>query len=335
MNKKVLVTGCNGFTGRWLVPLLHERGFDVVGLERGSAAPLAAAAPAAPVTSSAGEIRRVLCDLNDAARLREVVAGIAPTHVLHLAAISFVGHAGEEDFYRVNLFGTQNLLDVLEALPVPPEKVILASTANIYGTPADGRAVLDESAPPAPVNHYAISKLAMEFMARTRFARLPILITRPFNYTGPGQAEHFVIPKIVAHFRRRAPRIELGNINVSRDFSDVRDVARCYAALLETGDTTGDTVGGDAAAGGGAAGGAPRPRIVNICSGTGTALRDIIARLEHLAGYRIEVAVNPRFVRANEIPSLVGSNAALRAATGGVVPQIPIGQTLADMLAQG
>src|SRR5699024_6327789 len=122
---------------------------------------------------------------------------------------------------------------------------------------------------------YACSKLAMEHMVATWFDRLPLILARPFNYTGVGQAEHFLIPKIVSHFRRGEDRLELGNLDVSRDFSDVRDVVRAYLALLAC----------DADS-----------RIVNICSGRPTALRTIVRRMNALVGYEIEIDVNPAFV---------------------------------------
>jgi len=216
------------------------------------------------------------------------VAQVKPDVVVHLAALAFVGHGDAEGFYRVNVFGTLNLLEALAALESPPAKVLIASSANVYGTPSVE--VIDESICPAPVNHYACSKLAMEHMARTWFDRLPIIITRPFNYTGPGQDERFLIPKIIGHFARREPVIELGNLDVSRDFSDVADVVAAYIALLES----------EAAA-----------LTVNVCSGQATSLREVIAMMSEIAGYEIEVRVNPAFVRANEIPRLRGDDTAL------------------------
>ena len=106
-----------------------------------------------------------------------------------LRRVAFVAHGNAEDFYRVNVLGTLNLLQALAKLDRAPERVIIASSANVYGTPDVG--MLDESLCPAPVNHYACSKLAMEHMVRPWFSRFPILITRPFNYTGPGQSEAF------------------------------------------------------------------------------------------------------------------------------------------------
>jgi GDP-6-deoxy-D-talose 4-dehydrogenase len=165
----------------------------------------------------------------------------------------------------------------------------MASSANVYGAPDVG--VLDESLCPAPVNHYPCSKLAMEHMVRPWFSRFPILITRPFNYTGPGQSENLLVPTIVKHFKERAPRIELGNLHVSRDYSDVEDVTAAYLALLESN---------------------AHSDVVNICSGRTIALLDIISMMNEIARYAIEVTVNPEFVRENEVPSLIGSATKLR-----------------------
>jgi nucleoside-diphosphate-sugar epimerase len=292
MMKKVLVTGFTGFTGRYMATTLEQQGFQVIGLGHGSK----------------DDWETITCELTDAAAVAAAVREVKPDYVVHLAALSFVGHGDSEAFYRVNLFGTLNLLEALAALAEPPRKVLVASSANVYGTP--DVAVIDESVTPAPVNHYANSKLAMEHMVRTWFDRLPIVITRPFNYTGPGQAPCFLVPKIVDHYRRRSPIIELGNLDVSRDFSDVRDVVAAYAALLDS-----DV----------------RSEIVNICRGEAISLREIIAMMNLSAGYEIEVKVNPAFVRVNEIPSLQGSNAELKRLIG-TVPSIPLVETLQWML---
>ena len=175
----------------------------------------------------------------------------------------------------------------------PIRHVILASSANIYGGAAG--VPVTEDTPPSPQNDYAVSKLAMEYMAKIWEGELPITITRPFNYTGVGQAKHFLVPKIVDHFRRGEKSIELGNLDVERDFSDVRSVADAYAALVERTDSGG---------------------VFNICSGQGRSLKEIIATLESIAGYTIEVKVNPSFVRANEVKRLVGDSSRLDAVMG-------------------
>jgi nucleoside-diphosphate-sugar epimerase len=284
----VLVTGAGGFTGRYLVPAIRSRGYGVIGLGQG--------------TSSAD--RDLACNLTDSAAVRAAVLEARPTHVMHLAGLSFLGSGDARAFYDVNLFGTLNLLEALAALPELPCKVVIASSANIYGTP--GIEVIDESVCPAPVNHYACSKLAMEHMVRTWFDQLPIVMTRPFNYTGIGQDEKFLIPKIVSHFKRHAAKIELGNLDVSRDFSDVRDVAATYMGLLES-----DV----------------RSEVFNVCSGQAYALLDVLRMMTEISGHAMEVRVNPAFVRANEIPVLRGEPRKLQARTGHA-HRIPLRDTL-------
>lgn len=269
--KSVLVTGASGFTGRYMIAALKARGFHTVGL--------GGAGCGADVCLS--------CDLTDRKQVAQMVYEARPTHVVHLAGIAFVGHGTPEDFYRVNLFGTLNLLDALVNLGTKP-RVLLASSANVYGDPNID--VVDESICPKPLNHYATSKLAMEHMARTYFGLMPMILARPFNYTGVGQTEQFLIPKIVGHFKRKEPVIELGNMDVSRDFSDVRDTVDAYAALLES-DVESETI--------------------NVCSGRAVSLREILGKVCTLAGYEIAVTVNPAFVRKNEIPSLRGNRSKL------------------------
>jgi nucleoside-diphosphate-sugar epimerase len=223
---------------------------------------------------------------------------------VHLAGIAFVAHNDADQMYRVNVVGTRNLLEALAAGSHKPSSVLLASSANIYGN-ADVP-VIDERVPPSPANDYAVSKLAMEYMARLWMDKLPITIARPFNYTGVGQSENFLLPKIVAHFRKEARRIELGNLAIARDFSDVRMVARSYRRLLAA---------------------APAGEAFNVCSGYPHSLESLIDTMSDIAGYRIEVHVNPAFVRANEVLTLTGSNVKLAGVIGKIEPT-PLAETL-------
>jgi nucleoside-diphosphate-sugar epimerase len=289
----VLLTGARGFTGAYVRAELEQAGCRVVG-----------AVIADPVQ---GE---VLLDLTDGANCLAVVNAVRPDFVVHLAAISFVQHADAAEFYRVNTVGTANLLQALIDAGIAPRRVLVASSANIYGN-AGG--VLSESQIPQPVNHYAASKLAMEHMVATFADRLPIVVTRPFNYTGAGQEARFLVPKIVSHFVRGERVIELGNLDVERDFSDVRDVARIYRQLLAA-DTAGQTV--------------------NVCSGQGYALRRIVSTMQEIAGYEIDVRVNQSFVRVSEVTTLVGSSVRLQSLIGDQ-PAIPLPQTLQWMFDSG
>lgn len=283
-----LVTGRTGFTGRYVGAALEEAGYRVAGLQ--------------DPDDAARDV-----DLLDRDGLRRVVEAAAPDVVVHLAAISFVAHDDAASIYQVNVVGTRNLLEALASASHRPRVVVLASSANIYGNATSDPIV--EQAPPAPANDYAVSKLAMEYVARLWMDRLPIVVTRPFNYTGVGQSVNFLIPKIVDHFRRRAATIELGNTAVSRDFSDVRIVADAYRRLVEQ---------------------PPLGEVVNICSGEAHSLADVLQHMQEIAGYRIDVRVNPAFVRANEIARLVGSKAKLESVIGPVA-SIPLAETLGWM----
>ena len=296
---KILVTGANGFTGRYLVAELQRAGYEVHGLVH------------KPVVS--GNVPGVsalhVADLSDAAGLAAVVNEVQPDKVVHLAAIAFVAHGDIEAIYRTNLVGTRHLLEALAQSKAPLDVVLLASSANVYGNSVGG--VLDENTPPAPANDYAVSKLAMEYVARLYADRLPLITVRPFNYTGVGQAESFLIPKIVNHVRRRAPLIELGNLDVARDFSDVRNVVQLYRRLLEAPAALGQTF--------------------NVCSGQAWSLNDVLAMVREISGHDFEVRVNPAFVRQNEVKTLVGSRAKLDAVVG-EVPEIALRDTLRWML---
>lgn len=277
--KTVLVTGADGFTGHYMVEHLRNQDFKVVGLG---------------VAEVTDVDENVFCDLTDKVAVHNAVLSIKPVWVIHLAAISFVGHGNTDDIYRVNILGTKNLLEALSKLETKPKAVLLASSANVYGNATSD--VLDEATPLNPANDYGVSKLSMEYLARLWMHKLPIMITRPFNYTGLGQTKQFLIPKIVDHFIRQASVIELGNIDVEREFGDVRIVCQIYQQLLEQPSAVGKTF--------------------NICSGIAYSLREIIRAMEKVAGYQIKVEINPDFVRENEIKRLVGNNDLLHSVIG-------------------
>ncbi len=285
-----LVTGAAGFTGKYIVNALARRGYRVYGAGLGS--------------PSTGDW--MACDLTNKAETLDAVARIMPDVVVHLAALAFVPEDDPEEFYRVNVFGTLNLIEALAGNRQMPSRVLIASSANVYG---NNSAELNETTCPAPTNHYAASKLAMEHMIRTWFDRLPIVITRPFNYTGPGQDERFVVPKIVAHYRRRETRIKLGDTSAQRDFSDVDDVVEAYMRLLESN---------------------ARSEVVNICSGSTVSVASMIVAMNAIAGYAMEVEVDSSLFRRNDIARLVGSNRKLRELTG-FAPGKPIQETLRRM----
>ncbi len=300
MPQNVLITGVAGFTGRYVADLMRQVGYAVSGLVHQNAA---------AGTTQEGTGVLYPCDLSDASGLIRVLEKAKPDYVVHLAGVAFAAHNDIEAFYKTNVVGTRNLLDALVQTKMPVQSVIVASSANIYGQTE--KASLDEETPPAPTNDYGISKLASEHVARLYSDRLPIIVTRPFNYTGVGQAEQFLIPKIVSHVRRRVPVIELGNLDVARDFSDVRDIALAYQLLLECPQAIGQTV--------------------NLCSGRAYSLRDVLTLSAEISGFSIEVRVNPAFVRHGEAKLLVGSRTRCESLIGSL-PLHPLADTLRWML---
>jgi nucleoside-diphosphate-sugar epimerase len=294
--QRVLVTGLSGFTGQHLAEVLEQAGYDVHGTIRSDEAP---------------DARHHIADLADIEGLRSVIAEVAPRHVVHLAAVSFVAYNDVEAIYKTNIVGTSNLLRALSDVHEVANAlgtVLVASSANVYGNaPVDP---ITEEQPAQPANDYAISKLAMEQTAALWSDRLPITIVRPFNYTGVGQSKQFLIPKIVDTFAHRAPLLELGNIDVERDFSDVRDVVQAYRWLIEA---------------------SPRGTF-NVCSERSCSLREVLTMASELSGHTTEIRVNPAFVRDNEIKRLRGSAQRLRTVVPNWTPR-PIRETLAWMLA--
>ena len=247
----VLVTGAQGFTGRYVREALESYSHSVTALKS---------------------------NLMDADAVAAEVAEVQPDAVVHLAAIAFVGHGNADAFYQVNLIGTRHLLEALAQHAPQVRSVLLASSANVYGNQTEG--ALSEDMLLNPANDYAVSKWAMEKMAGLYKDKLPLFIVRPFNYTGVGQDENFLVPKIVAHFRQQKTQIELGNLDVWREFGDVRSVADIYRQLLEL---------------------TPRGETVNIGAGQAYSLREVIALCETITQHKIEIRVNPQFVRANEV----------------------------------
>jgi len=299
---RVLITGVDGFTGRYLAPLLASAGHEVHGMaQRGNGKRVD------------GVVAMHPADLVDPSAIEDVIRHVTPDRVVHLAAIAHIADGDPRSMYLVNLLGTRNLLESLVGLGRRPEAVVLASSANIYGNAREG--ALDETTQPEPANDYAVSKLAMEAIARLYAGRLPLIVCRPFNYTGRGQSEAFLLPKIVSHSRSRAEWIELGNLAVARDFSDVRDVTNAYARLLET----------PAAIG----------RTINLCSGTAHSLEDVLAMVEALSGHSLPVRVNPALVRQNEVRILKGDRTLLASLVPSLPPPRPLLETLRWMLEEG
>lgn len=262
---KLLLTGANGFTGRHMTVAAMAAGYEVHALS---------------------------ADLTDAAAVSAEVNVIAPEYAIHLAAISAVTHHDEFAFYQINTFGTQTLFEALAALKRTPKAVLLASSANVYGN-CEASPITEQQIP-APVNHYAFSKLAAEGVARMFSQRLPIKTVRPFNYTGVGHDDRFVIPKIVRAYGSRDPSITLGNLAAEREYNDVRFVVDTYLQLLQNGEAG---------------------EIYNLCSSVTYSIAHVLQVLSELTGHAPAIRVDQSLLRANELQRLCGSPDKLRTVT--------------------
>ena len=306
---RILITGATGFVGPHLaahltaaVPAVEIWGL-VWSAESGSAPP---------------GVRAIEGDLTQISTLMAALEASRPEVVFHLAAASSVASSWDRPghFLEVNAIGTVNLLEALRDLGQAP-RVIVSSSAEIYGPiPAESQPI-SETAPLHPVSPYAVSKAAQDLLAGQYFHGfgLPTIRLRPFHHTGPGRPPQFAVSSFarqIALIERglAPPRIAVGNLESVRDFTDVRDVARAYLAAAADG----------------------RPGAAyNVCSGCGVRIAEVLEMLLALTEVDVEVVVDPSRLRAADIPHMVGSSALFREATSWK-PDIPLERTLEDLL---
>ncbi|MEA2720481.1 MAG: GDP-4-dehydro-6-deoxy-D-mannose reductase [Candidatus Eremiobacteraeota bacterium] len=285
---RVLVTGARGFVGRHLSAALRARGHEVIEADRG------AEEDVLPV------------DVTDGLAVRAAFDLARPDAVAHLAAQAFVpaSLADPGATFDVNARGTLHVLESARAVAadgVRP-RVLIVSSADVYGAQPPGAFPLRETVAPLPRNPYAASKVAAEALALA-YARsfgVDVVATRAFNHIGPGQDQRFAIASFAVQIARAAAGVDrvvrVGNLEASRDVLDVRDVCDAYALLLE---------------GAGGAG-----EIYNVCSGKATTMHEILRRLIETAGVPVEVREEPERMRPADVPLSVGDASKLRDATG-------------------
>lgn len=293
---RVLVTGASGFVGRWLCADLGAAGHEVV-------------EPPAEF------------DVTDSVAVAAALSTTQPDAIAHLAALSFAADAAAdpERAFAVAVAGTINVLESAHRLRHQPA-VLVAGSAEVYGLPEPADLPLREDAPLRPRTPYALSKAAQESIALAYAARyrLAVVVARSFNQVGPGQRPEFVVPALARRVRDmrdgRAADIPVGNLDVRRDLTDVRDAARAYRQLLETAGS------GRAAA----------PSVVNVCSGESVSIRSIVEGLAELAGVEPRTRTDASLVRTVDAPEVRGDHQLLTSLTGWL-PRIPLAQTLADV----
>lgn len=312
MSQTILVTGAGGFVGRHLGAMLLREGHAVAGSILG-----VDGNASVPAETVADGVDAIVCDLTKPEQVMAAVRAVKPSAVIHLAAQSHVPTAWKHQAltYQVNVLGTLHLLEAVAA-EAPGARVLLVGSAEVYGKVSPDDIPVKESQPLAPQNPYAVSKAAADLLGGQWAAatKLHIVRARPFNHTGPGQTGDYVC----AAFARQAaaialgqqePRVVVGNLNVRRDFLDVRDVCRAYLALLR-----------DGASG----------EVYNIASGKPRSIKAILQELLMFTGREVEIAVDKDKFRPTDQPIVCGDASRLRAATGWK-PRIPFQQTLREM----
>jgi GDP-4-dehydro-6-deoxy-D-mannose reductase len=289
---RAFLTGGQGFVGTWLQRHLRESGDDV-------------------------DIADAGLDIGDVEGMRRALVDAAPDAVYHLAAFTHVGDSwGQpEEVFRVNAVGTLNLLEAARRCLSPP-RVLLTSSAEVYGAVKPEDLPLTEQSPLLPVSPYAASKVSAEFLGVEAHLGhgLPVIRARAFNHVGPGQAPSFAVPalakRIVEAERTGGKELRVGNLRPRRDFTDVRDVVRAYRLLV---------LRGEAGA------------VYNVCSGVDVAIEEVAHQLLAIAGSDLELVVDPGLERPADVPVLRGDSTLLRSATGWR-PTLPLDATLRAVL---
>jgi GDP-4-dehydro-6-deoxy-D-mannose reductase len=288
----LLVTGASGFVGHYVRRLIGGVPFDDNGKE---------------------------VDLRDAAHVRSALERIRPERVIHLAAQSAVPAAFEHplETMEVNFIGTLHLLTALRDTGFRGRMLYIGS-GDVYGVVPEAQLPITEDQPLKPRNPYAVSKVAAEALCYqwSQTEGFEIVLTRPFNHVGPGQGRRFAVSDFAAQIAeigqgRREPVLRVGDVDVTRDYTDVRDVVRAYGLLLEQG---------------------RNGEVYNVCSGRERVIRSVIESLFALAGVRAEIVAEPQRMRPNEQRRTQASNRKLNQAVGWA-PEIPWERTLGDLLA--
>ncbi|WP_071124064.1 NAD-dependent epimerase/dehydratase family protein [Leptotrichia massiliensis] len=274
--KKILITGASGFIGKYVLKKIKDNDLDFLAID------------AQKVLDVSSENQRVI-SLLDKENLGEVIKSYKPNVIVHLAAIALVTHKNTGEIYNVNVQGTENLLESAQNYCDKNTRVILASTAGVYGNQNVDK--YGENLTYNPANHYSYSKMITEYISKQYKEDLDIVTIRPFNIIGVGQSEKFLVPKLVEHFADRKEKLSVGNISSFRDYVDVEYCAEVIMELISRKKLDFD--------------------ILNICSGIPTNGEMIIQLLQEITDFKPEIEISSDFVRKNEVWRMIGDTTRL------------------------
>ena len=306
MTQRALVTGCNGFVGRTLISRLQAADYEVRGVDRADSTD---ALPAAAYVSG---------DLTDSAFVASLLDSSTPDCIVHLAAQSSVRRSFDEPAKTLS-DGTLPALHILDHLRTSDSeaRVLLVGSADEYGVVPPEKMPIPETHPVNPASPYALAKAIQNHYGVMYYALYGVdtVMTRSFNHTGPGQRDDFVLANFARQvaeikLRRREPVMEVGDLEIRRDFLDVRDVCDAYVSLLEDG-RSGVTY--------------------NVCSGHSHRIRDLLDHLCKLAGVKVAIRVDKERLRPVDMPDLCGDASRIGAHTGWTAT-LNIEETLQAML---
>ncbi|MBU1626128.1 GDP-mannose 4,6-dehydratase [bacterium] len=305
------MTGISGFVGSHLAEFCIDKHFSVSGIYLFEE-------ELSNIKAIKDDLDLTLCNITDSVKLKETIFRIKPDYIFHLAAKSHVGFSWKDrqDTFSINFMGAVNLLEAVRGLDYKP-RVLMVGSAEEYGIVPPAAMPIREDYPLKPTSPYAVSKAAAELLCYqySNADHLDIVIVRSFSHTGPKQPPTFVcsefawqIAKIEAELQE--PVIKVGNLEVSRDFCDVRDVVKSYVDLIE------NALSGE---------------VYNVCSGKAISIVQILTRLCSFSLKKIEVKTDEEKIRKVDLPLLIGDNTKIKKAVGWEAT-IPIEKILEDLL---
>ncbi|MGA7160771.1 MAG: GDP-mannose 4,6-dehydratase [Bacteroidota bacterium] len=310
---KVLITGIGGFAGSHLADYIFSTTHaEVSGVLRDGE-------KRDNISSHESKIHLYECDIVDFQSIFTILKEAKPDIIFHLAGQPFVPSSFEHtaETFRVNVIGSINIFEAIKAVGISP-RIVVVTSGEVYGETAGLPNVHTESSIPHPVNPYAASKTSIDYIAQTykTYEGLNIVVARPFNHTGPRQSGSFICPSLARQISviqkdHTAPILNVGAVKPRRDFTDVRDVARAYWLLgtISNKDNF----------------------IYNVCSGRIFSIEEIIGMYEKITGMKFQLQVEQKRLRGYDIQLLAGSSELLQKTTGWK-PEIPMEQTLTDLL---